>query len=370
MAARRFLWVVAILAMLVVASAFAYRLFAPRLLQAAMVPTVTFAEAPKVDGPDYASLASWQAHPDKPGNPALWTPENYAAAPFPGVAVFYVTPTAYLKRDRWNMPFDDAATNARLDLFVRSQASVFNGIGAIYAPYYRQAAFGAFLTEKSDAARAIDLATADVLRAFDAFIARVPPQQPLILAAHSQGSLHLMRLLQDRVAGTPLANRVVAAYVVGWPISMTADLPVLGLPPCALPGDTRCILSWQSFAAPADPSTIREIWEATPGLTRFPRRGSNILCTNPLTGGAAEPAALPERNLGALVPNEDYSGGTLVAKTIGAACIAGGTLDIGPPPEGFGDYILPGNNYHVYDYALFWASLRADAEARVAAFVP
>jgi hypothetical protein len=30
--------------------------------------------------------------------------------------------------------------------------------------------------------------------------------------------------------------------------------------------------------------------------------------------------------------------------------------------------VLPGNNYHVFDYSLFWANVRADAERRMAAF--
>jgi hypothetical protein len=34
------------------------------------------------------------------------------------------------------------------------------------------------------------------------------------------------------------------------------------------------------------------------------------------------------------------------------------------PP--LGPYVLPGNNYHVYDYALFWAAIRRDAERRLA----
>jgi hypothetical protein len=33
-----------------------------------------------------------------------------------------------------------------------------------------------------------------------------------------------------------------------------------------------------------------------------------------------------------------------------------------------GPYVLPGNNYHVYDYALFWGAIRADAERRLAAW--
>lgn len=368
MAARRFLWIIAVLVILVIGGALAYRLAAPQLMRAALVPSVTFAPPLKAEGPDYADLAYWEAHPELPDDPARWTPEGYVAAPKPGVAVFYVTPTAYLRRDRWNMPFDDAPTNARLDLFLRSQASVFNGIAAIYAPRYRQATFGAFLTDKPDAAKAIDLAYQDVQQAFDAFLARVPTEQPIILAAHSQGALHLMHLLRDRVAGTPIAERVVAAYVVGWPISIEADMPALGLPSCTSAETSGCLMSWQSFADPADPSMVKEVWEKTIGLTGAPRLGTFVLCTNPLLGGETREAAPSQRNLGSLVPNADYSGGTLVPGRSGATCVNGGTLDIGPPPEGFGDYVLPGNNYHVYDYALFWANLRADAEARVAAY--
>jgi hypothetical protein len=40
---------------------------------------------------------------------------------------------------------------------------------------------------------------------------------------------------------------------------------------------------------------------------------------------------------------------------------------IGPPPGEIGTYVLPGNNYHVFDYSLFWANVRADAARRIAA---
>ena len=74
----------------------------------------------------------------------------------------------------------------------------------------------------------------DVAAAFDRFLAEAG-DRPIILAGHSQGALHLERLLREKVAGKPIAKRIVAAYVVGWPISTTADLPALGLPACASP---------------------------------------------------------------------------------------------------------------------------------------
>ena len=51
-----------------------------------------------------------------------------------------------------------------------------------------------------------------------------------------------------------------------------------------------------------------------------------------------------------------------------ARCDVRGFLLIGENGPDLGPYVLPGNNYHVYDYALFWANIRADAAARLAAF--
>ena len=366
--ARIFLWIIAILIFLAIAAALAYRLFAPQLMRAAMVPGVEFAASVQAPPPDYAQLSSWQAHPALKSDGARWTPNGYAAAPRPGVAVFFVTPTGFIDRGRWNAPLDDAATNARLEMLLRGQATVFNGVGAIYAPRYRQASFGAFLTDKPAAQQAFDLAYGDVERAFAAFVAGLPPETPIILAGHSQGSMHLLRLIKAQIAGTPLSRRIVAVYVGGWPVSVTADLPALGLSACTAPDQTHCVLSWQSFAEPFEIGDLQAMYNGGTGLTGDPRRGTPMLCTNPLLGRATTDAALPVRNLGALVPKLAAAGQPLPAHAVGATCTPSGIVDIGPPPPGFDAFVLPGNNYHVYDYGLFWANLRADAEARVNAF--
>lgn len=363
MAARRFLWVIAIIIMIVIAGAFIYRLFGTQIMRVAMVPSVSFAESERAPDPVYGNVGGWLAHPGLAANPAKWAPEGYQAAPKPGAYAFYITPTAYLSRDRWNAPLDDEATNDRLGIFLKSQATAFNGVAEVWAPRYRQATFGAFLTDKADAKRALDFAYADVLRAFDSFVASVPADRPILLAGHSQGALHLLRLLQDRVAGKPIAARIVAAYAVGWPVSTTADLPALGLPACGALGQPGCLLSWQSFAEPAEPDQIVAIYDATPGYGGSPRRGTPMLCTNPLLGRPGDAPA--SANMGALVPNGSLDDATLEADRIPARCDARGFLLIGAPPEGFGSYVLPGNNYHVYDYPLFWANVRADAEARL-----
>src|SRR6185369_17329705 len=107
--------------------------------------------------------------------------------------------TTYLATDRWNVPLhpvDD--TEFRTRLFTQSQASVFNAAGKVWAPRYRQAAYGAFLLKSDDAKKALDFAYGDVARAFDRFVSEAG-DRPIILAGHSQGALHLERLLREKI---------------------------------------------------------------------------------------------------------------------------------------------------------------------------
>ena len=368
MCARRFLFLIFFLTLVVVAGAFAIFQFGDEALTRMATPKGHYQAPPPQSGPDYAQPANWIARPDAIPSPAEWRPEGWppeTLVPSP-VAAFYIHPTTYLERDRWNAPLDDLQSRSRAELFTRSQASAFNQVADIWAPRYRQAAFGAFLLDSADAQKALDLAYSDVARAFDAFLASVPEGRPIILAGHSQGSLHLARLLREKVAGKPVADRIVAAYVVGWPLSLKDDLPAMGLPACRTADEAGCILSWQSFAEPANTGMIREAYEqpAAPGGER--RRLEDMLCTNPISGtlgGRAPPA----ENLGTLVPTPDLSGATVVPGLVGARCSDGFLLVDGAIPP-LGPYVLPGNNYHVYDYALFWGSIRADAERRARAF--
>ena len=354
--------------MLTIAGALGWNIFQDRMMRAAFVPVVKFAPAPPSTSPDYGQTSAWLSRPGVRDDPSLWTPPGFEAAQHPEVAVFYVAPTTYIKRDRWNAPFDDREANDRLRLFASSQASAFNGVGEIWAPRYRQATMGAFLTTQEDAAQAQDFAYRDVERAFGAFITQIGASRPILLVGHSQGSLHLIRLIREHIAGQPIAKRIVAAYLPGWPISIEADIPALGLPACEAPGQANCILSWQSFAEPADPRLIRDVYDASIGFNGLSRKGTAMLCVNPLTG-AQDSAALPSANLGSLVPVATFDGADLKPGLVPARCDSSGLLLIGGPPARYGSYVLPGNNYHVFDYALFWANIRADVRERVRTFL-
>jgi hypothetical protein len=225
---------------------------------------------------------------------------------------------------------------------------------------------GAFLTDAPEGRQAIDAAYADVREAFRYFLSSVDPETPIVLAGHSQGALHLKRLLAEEIKGSPAAQRLVAAYVIGWPVSTLHDLPVMGIPACAAPDQTACVISWSSFAEPAEPELVLDAYATMPALDGQKPGNDPMLCTNPLTGtpGGAAPASA---NLGTLVPEDSMEKGELRPGLVPARCDKRGLLLIGPPPE-MGSYVLPGNNYHVYDLPLFWANTKADVIRRTEAW--
>jgi hypothetical protein len=366
MCARRFLYVVFFLTLLAVAAAFAIFQFGDRVLIKSAVPTGHFQAAAAGGRPDFSKAENWVARPDMATDPSRWLPPGMTQDRAGDAAIFYIHPTTYLERDRWNAPLHAGGdTGFRTNLFVQSQASAFNAAGKIWAPRYRQAAFGAFLLSSPDASKALNLAYSDVSAAFDEFVSEAG-HRPIILAAHSQGALHLERLLKEKIAGRPIAKRIVAAYVVGWPISTVADGPALGLPPCQKDDQTGCILSWMSFADPANPELVLNSYERSSGFSGAKRRREDLLCVNPISG-TQNGVGSPEMNPGTIVPTADLISATLVQGAVGARCDKGLLILDGNIPR-LRPYVLPGNNYHVYDYALFWGAIRRDAERRLNAW--
>jgi hypothetical protein len=380
--AKKFLYFIAFCIVAVFGMGIAWSLFSDEILEWTFVPDTEFVAPETLAENAYEDPALWLSRPGIGVNdPARWQPAfapksegekaTAAAAPeAPDFAVFFVHPTSYTSSDSWNAALGedaDAQAEAIARIYVRGMASPFNSASQIWAPRYRQATIGAFMTDKPEGQAAIDAAYTDVLEAYRFFVESISEDTPVVLAGHSQGSLHLLRLLKEEVMPGPLAERLVVAYTIGWPISIEHDLPALGLPACATNVQTGCVISWSSFAEPADPSALLETYANSVGFDGEKRGDSPMLCSNPLTGtfGASAPESA---NLGTLVPDPDMSNGELVPAAIPARCDERGILLIGDPPE-MGSAVLPGNNYHVYDIPLFWANTQADVVRRVKAKV-
>ncbi len=345
------------------------------LLTFAFVPRTAFVAPPPLPAGAYESDMLWLARPDSRGHrraddasgllPDGWVdpPSSPSAKPSRAAVFFVATTTSFASR-HWNDTLVQRDGHARDRLFLGLQASPFNR-SQIWAPLYRQAVIGAFLSPSPATRKAIDVAYRDVLQAFDTFIAAQPPDRPIILAGHNQGALLVQRLLRDRVAGRPLAARIVAVYAIGWPVAVGEAQRRLGVPACTAPAEAGCLMSWSSFAEPAGPAQLGAAMRNTQPIAEAQSRPP-YLCTNPLTGGAA-PDAPASANAGTLVPNAAMTGGSIVKGLVPARCNAQGLLIIGKPLD-LGGYILPGNNYTSYDIPLFWANLRADVARRETAW--
>ncbi len=367
MAARRFLYIIAGLVALAVVLAVAYKAFEPALLRATLVPGMTFETDTRDAAPDYAKLENWAAHPKLTKSPALDAPAGYRAAPKPAADVFYVIPTTYIEKAHWNAPLANPGARDLQAVFLRNQASAFNAVGSIWSPRYRQATFGAFLSQNANGAQAINLAYTDVQASFDAFLRLRDPARPVLLVGHSQGALHVLRLLKDRVAGRPVQNKLVAAYIIGWPVSVEGDLAPLGLDACQTPSAVGCVISWLSFGPEADLVATAKQFTPVPTLSGKSRVGTKQLCVNPLNFWAATDPVDKQLNLGALPFSATGKPiAALKPQLVGAQCDPSGFLLLSPPPgDPFDAQKMPGDNYHVYDMSLFWANIRANAEMRV-----
>lgn len=340
-------------------------------------PSDVFAPDAAPPAPDYARSEAWLALPGR-GGLERSTPEglfSVAEADAPA-DVFFIHPTTTSARDVWNAPWDASDDAAPLNPAVLlGQASVFNGCCRIYAPRYRQATLPAL----SKSQQAVDLAYADIAAAFRQFISSRNDGRPFILASHSQGTLHAIRLLQAEILGTPLQSRLVVAYLIG---GYAPDaFPEIGLPICDAPDQTGCVLAWN--AAKPDSRLARIVIDDKTYWWRGALKSQDQappICVNPLTWRAQtddDTAAPAERNPGSLpLPRAPFptAAGPLPVLTphlTGARC-HDGMLEVDLPddaPAAYGDALTRlAGSYHLNDYGLFYLALRENAARRIQAW--
>jgi hypothetical protein len=346
---------------------------APALAADFRPPSKPFSAMTPPPAPDYKDKQAWLVWPGVPSQADV-VPEGIAGGRVanPDVDVFFIHPTTYLSNATWNATYDEGgATGTQLtDGVLRFQVSVFNGCCRIYAPRYRQTTISAFLRPGADSNSAYDLAYSDVVRAFDHYLATENRGRPLILASHSQGSLHATRLLQERIIGNAdLRRRLVAAYVIG--ASLPERMESTGLPVCNSAKQTGCILDWNSVTA-RTPLAIGRGIMVTYGEGRYQTVGRRTtwLCVNPLTWDRTGVASA-KSNRGAL-PGVGHGQPLkpLVAGVTGARCERGRLVVALPrnKREGFVDPLTRLGSYHNHDYNLFYASIRQNAIDRVEAY--
>lgn len=327
----------------------------------------------KGSSPDYSQEIFWAATPFKK-DASDFVPKGIAVnSQEKQVDVFFIHPTTYitangneydgedlrksplkavkaLKNSPWNADLSDNAVNTRTDsLSLKIQASVFNGSCRIFAPRYRQANLKAFIVSKEseNARKAFNLAYSDVKTSFEYYLKNYNNGRPIIIASHSQGSLHAIRLLKEFFEGKTLQNKLVCAYVIGHPIppNTFSKIPV---------GENRyqtgCVVSWQTFNA-----------NASPEENLINTRG-NMIAVNPMTWTTSHDLAPASLNKGILTGS-----GNIIPGNISCQLDQYNFLQV-QYPDTLNNWLKNADNFHKWDYNLFWMNFRENVAMRISSF--
>ena len=209
--------------------------------------------------------------------------ELYEETEEPEVDCFYVYPTVS----------NDQSINSDLEPGIEGpvaylQAARYRSVCKIFAPVYRQlTASGlasALAEEDVDFEAAFEMAYQDVLDAFKSFVAKADGRG-FVLIGHSQGSSHLIRLIQDEIESLPyLAERMISAHLIGMVVELPLDAEVGATfqttPPCDFDNATGCFVNYSSFRRSAPPTPELGFF----GTSTDP--DTRAACTHPVDLGA------------------------------------------------------------------------------------
>jgi hypothetical protein len=353
---RLFAWslgVGAVLALLALASAYFAR---DNLIRYTLNPGQSFELLPAPFAPEYSRSDAWAELPKDEVKKA---------------DVFFITPTLYFSGEHWNAPMDASVIDQRIkSVILPLYAGPFSASANLFLPRYRQAAPYSFMSASEDGRKARELAYHDVKAAFDNFLASRNDGRPFIVAGYGQGALYGLRLLAEMPKEKH--KQLIAAYLIeaALPVdTVTAMVP--GIPLCAAPDLTGCIVAWQSSkqGGRGDMATQNAlVWK--PGGGFEVTRGRALACVNPLTWTISGRAGGKDMNLGgAELDANSPSGVNVVRNATGADCWNGLLfIDVDPDPL----FFWTGPRYEAIFPSQenpFYADIRANVQSRIESYL-
>lgn len=302
--------------------------------------------------PDYSDLRSWAAHPSKKDPSDSVSQPLLAEQRDSPVDVFFVHPTTLTSKAYaglvWNASITDAYLNAKTDYgSILYQASVFNGSCRGFAPRYRQAHIHAFFSlDQQESKAALELAYADVKKAFTYYLEHHHNNRPIIIASHSQGTYHAGKLLKEFFEHTALSEKLVAAYIIGLgvPYNYFSVLQA-----CKTSSEINCFATWRTFREGYIPEYVKN-------------EKGQTWSTNPLSWSLSDSAVSRKENKGAVLfkLNKRYQ------QTNGARNHYGVVWT--NRPRFFYGIFMRTKNYHAGDINLFYYSIRKNVRERIEAY--
>lgn len=296
---------------------------------------------------NYDDLKNWASHPNKiDAGDAVSGQKEPADYSKSKVDVFFVHPTTFTEKEDtryWNASLEDLELNKSTDEQpIKYQATIFNQVGRLYAPRYRQAHLRSYFAKDTVATKkAFNRAFRDVEAAFLYYLENENNGRPFIIASHSQGTTHSLPLIKKHIDGADLQEQFVAAYLVGMPVDFDQFDHIQ---PCTSAEETNCFTSWRTYRYGHTPTQIV---------------GDHIVSTNPISWKLDGVHIDKSQHKGAILRNFNK----VFTQRVDAHA-QNGILWSHRPKFPF-SFFLKTNNYHIADFNFFYVDVQENAKLRV-----
>lgn len=302
---------------------------------------------PTANATDYSQVTHWLSIP---------VTENQ-------IDVFYLYPTAWQKTDPGDpniCAVDNPMMMKGAAMAFQRQVTLFTPVANIYAPFYRQADanYTLNLPPKQRDSVVAGIPSMDATAAFDYYINHFNQGRPFILAGHSQGSNVLLFLLSGYLKQHPdIYARMIAAYVIGNPVTQTYLAANPHLKFAEGPDDTGVIISFNTQSPAVEPGTNPVVSDMV-GLV-----------INPITWTRDTTHAAVNQGLGSFMPDSNGVFAKVPQYADARVDLTQGVLLCTAAVDstlilGFGPGI-----YHSYDYPFYYYNLQENALRRINSYL-
>lgn len=293
---------------------------------------------------DYSDKANWAYFAEGTDKPA---------------DLFLICPTVDMgEGGSYNMSMDNGKVKENFLGALNMERGIYDQSAIMYAPYYRQIAFPVYSMSEKEMQPYLDIAYKDVAAAFEYYFEHQNNGRPLILAGFSQGSQHLIRLLEDYFDDSKYSDRLIAAYCIGWKITEDELISRPHLKMAQGESDIGVIICFNTEAEGIEDSLIVPNGTKTLGINPLNWKTDSTPADRSLNKGAcftnysAEIIKETPNLTGAYLDNER---GTLKA------------VDI--DPADYSNSLFPDGVYHLFDYQFFFRDLQNNVAVRTEAFI-
>lgn len=274
-------------------------------------------------------------------NPEMWYDDGHEFDSSKA-DVFYVLPSCvYDWTDPEGVTHHNACVTDSLHRVRMSRAfpiadEIFGDSANFFSPYYRQVTLNAWMMDEQTRDSCLAIALEDVRTAFNWYLENWNGGRPFVLAGFSQGAGCALQLLSEM--SPEISERMVAAYIIGYPITQKDIDGSENIRPAQGPDDTGVCIAY---------TTVSDINAVSPLIN-----GGNEVIINPASWTLDERPHMVNDSVSVRI---QYGTNVLIADGVDPAMYVKPKLV----------NLIPPGNLHLAELELYRDQLRENVKLRI-----